>query len=110
MNARQRRKAFRAWRARAIAHSFPWGPVPVVEIPRRELDRLPEYSLSTPTGAQPGRRWKANLVELHRFGRRRLPFARPRWVHECWFVAEVLPEPHGEGGHKIRYSLARVTG
>jgi hypothetical protein len=34
---------------------------PSIELTQRELDALPEYSCSNPTGAVVGKRWKCNV-------------------------------------------------
>ncbi len=119
MNAHQRRKAVRAWWRLYQGHAFP-EPIEDREVPADVLARIPEYSTTIPTGAGPGRIWKTDIVFKTRFAlrmqrtregwnasRRRLP---PRWVRKWWILATVLDEPHGEGGHVIRYQRVRVVG
>lgn len=36
--------------------------LPVLRLTRRELEALPEYSTSVPTGTTPGKRWRRNVA------------------------------------------------
>ena len=104
---------------------------PPVRLTPAELMALPEYSCSEPTGAQPGRRWRADanffrrrrVAMLDPFGNLRggvaaigaeweLPYVRqiPEATTEEWWVAEVLPEVHPEGGFWIQFSPVVVAG
>ncbi len=73
--------------------------LPVVQVTQAELDALPEYSGSTPTGTTPRKRWKRDIN-----WRRSTP---PEWYlgeygeHEgnrvpiYWAKVEIVPDPEG---------------
>lgn len=118
MNAHQRRQAVRAWRIRAETSAF--GHVlESRELPVRVLSQLLEYSLTTPTGAGPGRVWRMNLVAFVRHcyayqsPEKRAAFRElmmpPRWLRASWVLATVLPEPDANNQYEIRYQRIRLV-
>ncbi len=117
MNARQRRRAIRAWRLRAELHAF-GARLEVRDIPVDVLGQLMDYSLTLPTGAGPGRVWRQNVVQFlrHSYGyqepRDRGRFAElllpPSWLRASWVLATVLDEPDEHQTYPIRYERIRV--
>lgn len=70
---------------------------PIVTMTRQQLEALPEYSCSNPTGLRVGKRWKRNQTA---FGPRHIGFTvlgieLQIPVLPVWWVAEVHqgPEP-----------------
>jgi hypothetical protein len=118
MNARQRRRAIRAWRIRAEVHAY-GGRLPVVELDVYELQELLDYSLTIPTGASPGRSWRTNVVQFvrHCYGyqkpKDRARFARlllpPSWLRASWVRATVLDEPDHMMTYPIRHERVRLV-
>lgn len=113
MNARQRRKARRAWARPAEWWSF-GRRLDTIELTQEELDKLPEYSTTIPTGAGPGKTWKSDLAALHRYALRRDSQGAqvgavhvPRFVREVWFHHVVTEQDHPKGGKVIRSRRVR---
>lgn len=116
MNARQRRRAVRAWRRAAESYSF-GRLLPVLEVSGAQLLELPNYSTTIPTGCGPGKVWCSNLVETHRHARAcrgklwvaaRLP-PIPSWLEAVWYRHEVTERRHPLGGNCITGQRIRVV-
>lgn len=71
-----------------------------IELTQRELDNLPEYSTSIPTGVRWGKRWKRN----QNFGVRGAP--------KLWVLGEYLPVPmsNGRDVYETRFSRIDIVG
>jgi len=66
-------------------------PFPVVQLTRREFDRMPEYSQTLPTGKTIGKRWRRNAYDLRRLPVEvcglRFVFPHP----PVWILGEYVP-------------------
>jgi hypothetical protein len=73
-------------------------PKRVVKLTRAELDSLPEYSCSLPTGATIGKQWKRNAnahrkpvcFHLHPFDGTQ----EPSFLGENWWLGEYAKDPN----------------
>lgn len=71
---------------------------PVVQMSQRELDNLPEYSASLPTGVRIGKRWKRDVH--FRPG--------PRRHQPAWLLCEYTVSALGPAYCDIKYSRIDV--
>lgn len=75
---------------------------PEIVISRDELERLPEYSTSIPTGTTIGKRWRRNCngVGIDGIGNWVEPEGPPEWM-----IGEYVPDPR-DGYVGIKWAWA----